>query len=63
MVETTSSGGLHIFLAAGTLQVSVGLSDQTHVDFIGHTPRGFCVTDLLKSCLGLQTLCFPDLPS
>lgn len=48
MVKTTSSGGSYIFLAVGTLQVSVGLSDQSHVDFIGHTPHVLHVTDLLE---------------
>lgn len=47
LLKTTSSGGLYIFLAVGTLQVSVGLSNQSHVDFMGHTPHVFRVADFL----------------
>lgn len=48
LLKTTSSGGLYILLAVGALQVSVGLSKQFHVDFMGHTPHGFCVTEFLE---------------
>lgn len=41
LLKTTSSGGLYIFLAFGTVQISVGLSKQSRVDFIGHTPHVF----------------------
>lgn len=48
LLKTTSSGGLYISLAVGTLQVTVGLSNQSHVDFIGHTPHVFYVADFLE---------------
>lgn len=48
LLKTTSSEGLCISLAVGALQVSVGLSNRSHVDFMGHTPHVFCVTDFLE---------------
>lgn len=41
LLKTTSSGGLYIFLAFGTLQISVVFYKQSHVNFIGHTPHVF----------------------